>query len=151
MKHRVFVPLIASALLVGGCIGGSTGMKGEIRDDGIALAADHAGSNVRFELHNAGAKSCDLVVALTTLAVDALPVVDKRVAITNGDGPGIVRPITTYEEAPPYILKHIGPGETFSGEVALEGAPKDGSQRVLFCNDLGDYQLGRYAILRFDR
>jgi hypothetical protein len=25
------------------------------------------------------------------------------------------------------------------------------SERVPFCNDLGDYQLGRYAILRFDR
>ena len=78
-------------------------------------------------------------------------VVDKQVVITNSDGTGIVRPITTYEEAPPYVLKHIEPGATFSGEVALEGAPKDGSERVLFCNSLGDYEHGRYAILRFDR
>jgi hypothetical protein len=151
MNHRAFVPLLASALLVGGCIGGSTGMKGEIRDDGITLAADHAGSAVRFELHNAGAKSCDLVVALTTLAANALPVADRQVVITNSDGTGIVQPITTYEETPPYVLKHIEPGATYSGEVALEGAPKDGSERVLFCNNLGDYQAGRYAILRFDR
>lgn len=151
MNRGNYVPLIASAFLIGGCIGGSTGMKGEIRDDGVTLAADHAGAAVRFELHNAGTKSCDLVVALTTLAADALPVVDRQVVITNSDGTGIVRPITTYEEAPPYVLKHIEPGETFSGEVALEGAPKDGSERVLFCNNLGDYQLGRYAVLRFDR
>ncbi len=138
MNHRVFVSLIASALLVGGCIGGATGLKGEIKDDGITLAADHAGSNVRLELHNAGTKPCDLVVAVTNLAVDALPVVDKQVVITMGDGPGIVRPITTYEEAPRYVLTHIEPGQTFSGEVALEGAPTDGSERVLLCNNLGD-------------
>ncbi len=151
MNHRVLVPAIASALLVGACIGGSTGLKGEIRDDGITLAADHAGAAVRLELHNAGAKSCDLVVALTTLAANALPVVDKQVVITNSDGTGIVRPIMTYVEAPPWVLKHIEPGATFSGEVALDSTPKDGSERVLFCNSLGDYQLGRYAILRFDR
>jgi hypothetical protein len=113
--------------------------------------ADRADRADRAELVARTALLAELVVGLTTLAVDALPVVDKRVAITNGDGPGIVRPITTYEETPPYIPKHIGPGETFSSEVALEGAPKDGSERVLFCNNLGDYQLGRYAILRFDR
>lgn len=149
MNVRI-VPLIATALLAVGCIGGATSLKGEIKDNSITLAADHAGSNVRLELRNTGTKSCDLVVALTSLPVDALPVVDKQVVITDGDGPGIVRPVKTYEDAPPFTLGHIEPGSTFSYEVALDSTPRS-EERVLFCNGLGDYQHGRYALLRFDR
>jgi hypothetical protein len=144
------VRLIVTALLAAGCIGGATSLKGEIRDDGITLAADHVGSNVRLELRNTGTKSCDLVVALTSLPVDALPVLDAQVVITDGDGPGIVRPVKTYEEAPPFTIGHIEPGSTFSYEVALDSTPRS-EERVLFCNSLGDYQHGRYALLRFDR
>jgi len=150
MNARIVPLIIAIALVTAGCIGGATSLKGEIRDDGITLAADHAGSNVRFELRNTGTKSCDLVVALSSLPVDALPVVDKQVVITNSDGPGIVRPIGTYVETPPWVLGHIEPGSTFSYEVALDSTPKS-DERVLFCNALGDYQNGRYALLRFDR
>ena len=132
------------------CIGGATSLKGDIKDDGITLATDHAGSNVRFELHNVGTKPCDLVVALTSLSMNALPVKDGQVVITDGDGPGIVRPITTYENAPPYTLGRVEPGAVFQAEVALEGAPKT-EDRVLLCNGVGDYQHGRYAVLRFDR
>jgi hypothetical protein len=148
MNARV-VPLFVTAILAAGCIGGPTSLKGEIKDDGITLAADHAGSNVLLELRNTGTKSCDLVVAQTSLPADALPVVDKQVVITNGDGPGLVRPIMSYP-APPYTIGHIEPGSTFSYDVALDSTPKS-EERVLFCNGLGDYQAGRYALLRFDR
>jgi hypothetical protein len=63
---------------------------------------------------------------------------------------GSYRPITTYENAPPYTLGRVEPGTTFQAEVALDGAPKT-DDRLVFCNGVGDYQRGRYAILRFDR
>lgn len=147
---RVLPLALAIGLLVGGCIGGASTVKGDVRDGGIALETDHAGSAVRFELHNVGTMPCDLVVALTSLPATALPVKDGRVVIVDGDGPGIVRPITTYENAPPFTLGRIEPGAVFTAEVALEGAPS-AEDRVLFCNGDGDYQHGRYAVLRFDR
>jgi hypothetical protein len=141
---------MAVLMLVTACVGGATSMKGEIKDDGITLAADHAGSNVRFELQNVGTAPCDLVVGLTSLPLNALPVKDGRVVIVDSDGPGIVRPITTYENAPPYTLGRVEPGSAFQAEVALEGAPPT-DDRVVFCNGVGDYEHGRYALLRFDR
>ena len=141
---------VATLVLLAGCIGGTSTVKGEIRDDGIALATDHASSNVRFELHNSGTAPCDLVVALTSLPKDALPVKDGQVVIVESDSPGVVRPITTYENAPSYVLAHIAPGADLQVEIALEGAPKT-DDRVLLCNGVGDYQHGRYAVLRFDR
>jgi hypothetical protein len=147
---RVVLVLGATSLLMAACIGGATSIKGDIEDDGITLGTDHGGSSVRFELHNVGTMPCDLVVALTSLPMDALPVKDGQVVIVNSDGPGIVRPITTYENAPPFTLGRVEPGAVFQAEVALEGGPKT-EDRVLLCNGVGDYQHGRYAALRFDR
>jgi hypothetical protein len=147
---RIAPALVAALVVAAGCIGGSSAIKGDIRDDGITLAADHAGSNVRFELHNSGTTACDLAIALTSLPMDALPVKDGRVVIVDGESPGIVRPITTYESAPPYTLGRVEAGADFRAEIALEGAPKT-DDRVLLCNGVGDYQHGRYAVLRFDR
>ena len=140
----------AALVLAAGCIGGASAIKGVIRDDGITLESDHAGSNVRFELHNSGKTACDLVVALTSLPIAALPVKEGRVVIVDGDGPGIVRPITTYENAPPYTLGRVEPGADFSAEIALDSTPK-AEDRVLLCNGVGDYEHGRFVGLRFDR
>ena len=148
------VPLLpfaaATLVLLGACLGGAVTVSGDIKDDGIALATQRAGANVQIELRNIGTKPCDLVVALTSLTVAALPLKDGQVVIVDGDGPGIVRPITTYEYAPTFILGRIEPGAVFHAEVALEGAPKT-DDRVILCNGVGDYQHGRYAVLRFDR
>jgi hypothetical protein len=147
---RIVPAAVATLTLVAACLGAATGIKGEIKDDGITLATDHAGSSVRFELHNVGTTPCDLVVALTSLPIDALPVKDGQVVITDSDGPGIVRPITTYEDVPPFTFGRVEPGAVFHAEVALESAPLT-DDRVIFCNGIGDYQRGRAATLRFDR
>jgi hypothetical protein len=148
--RRLVAAAFAILALSAGCIGGSTALKGEIRDDKIVLAADHAGSAVRFELHNSGTMACDIVLVLTSLKADALPVKDGMVVIVNGDGPGIVRPDTTYESQEPYTLGRVLPGADFSREIAMEGAPKV-EDRVILCNGVGDYEHGRFAPLRFDR
>lgn len=150
ITSRLVAVALAALVLDAGCFGGAAAVKGEIADDGITLATDHAGSSVRFELHNSGTTACDLVVALTSLPINALPVKDGRVVIVDGDSPGIVRPITTYETVPPYTLARVEPGADFRAEIALEGAPKT-EDRVLLCNGVGDYARGRFAALRFDR
>ena len=147
---RIVPAGFAALVLAAGCIGGSSAIKGEIKDDGITLETDHGGSNVKFELHNSGTTACDLVIALTSLPMNALPVKDGRVDIVDGAGPGIVRPIGTYANEPPWVIGHVEPGADLRMEIALEGAPKT-DDRILLCNGVGDYQHGRYAVLRFDR
>ena len=49
---RLMPALLVALVVAAGCIGGSSAIKGEIRDDGITLEKGHAGSNVRFELHD---------------------------------------------------------------------------------------------------
>jgi hypothetical protein len=147
---RMVPAAVVALILAAGCIGGSHTIKGEIKDDGIVLETDHGGSNVKFDLHNSGTTACDLVIALTSLPIGALPVKDGRVVIVDGDGPGIVRPVTTYETEPPYLLGRVEPGADFQAEIALEGAPQT-DDRIILCNGDGDYRHGRYAALRFDR
>ncbi|MEO8571078.1 MAG: hypothetical protein ABI553_05195 [Chloroflexota bacterium] len=105
---------------------------------------------MRFELHNSGTLACDIVLVLTSLSADALPVKDGQVVIADGDGPGHVRPDLTYENDAPYTLGRVAPGADFSQEIAMEGAPKV-DDRVILCNGVGDYQHGRFAPIRFDR
>jgi hypothetical protein len=145
---RVLPVAVATLMLVAACA--ATPINGEIRDDGITLATDHAGSSVRFDLHNVVTTPCDLVVGLTSLPVAALPVKDGHVVIDESGAPGTVRPITTYESAPTFTLGRVERGAVFQTELALEGAPKT-EDRVILCNGVGDYQHGRYAVLRFDR
>jgi hypothetical protein len=145
---RVLPVAVATLLLVAACA--AKPIKGEIRDDGITLATDHAGSSVRFDLHNVGTTPCDLVGGLTSLPVAALPVKDDHVVLDESGAPGTVRPITTYESAPTFTLGRVKPGAVFQSEVALEGTSKT-EDRVILCNGVGDYQYGRYAVLRFDR
>lgn len=105
---RVLPVAVATLMLVAACA--ATPIKGEIRDDGITLATDHAGSSVRFDLHNVGTTPCDLVVGLTSLPVAALPVKDGHVVIDESGAPGTVRPITTYESAPTFTLGRVEAG-----------------------------------------
>lgn len=138
----------AALVLVAGCLGGATTVKGEIRDDAITLATDHAGSNVRLSLHNAGTVPCELIVVLGSMPANALPVKSGQVVIDDSGAPGTVR--FPYGGGTTGFLQRIQPGETYETEIALEGAPKT-DERIVLCNAAGDYEHGRYALLRFDR
>src|SRR5262245_44916482 len=121
-------------------------VTGEIRDDAIVLATDHAGSNVRFSLQNVGSTPCHLAVVLAPMPPDQLPVENGQVAV-DPSGAGPVRPPLGGDSA---FYSWVRPGDRYELEIALEGAPKV-EERVVLCNEPGDYQHGRYAVLRFDR
>ena len=123
-------------------------MKGEIGDRSIVLAADHAGSAVRFSLHNGGTTPCDLIVVLGSMKPTALPVKDGMVVVSDTGASGTVR--FPYGGGTTGFVARIQPGETFETEVALEGPPAT-DERIVLCNGTGDYQNGRWALLRFDR
>jgi hypothetical protein len=142
--------LLAASLLGQACVGSAVTVRGEVRDDGVRLERSAAPAQVRYQLRNVGQLPCDLVVAYTALSPDALPVSDGRVVLTADGGPTAVAPDLTYESPPDYVLGRIGAGATASWEVALVGAPASG-ERIIFCNAVGDYTRGRYALLRFDR
>lgn len=146
----IVLAFLAAALLVGGCLGSAVTVKGEIRDDGITLERGAAPPQVRYDLRNVGRLPCDVVVAYTSLAPDELPVRDGRVVLTEGGGPDAVSPDLTYESPPDYILGRVDPGESGSWEVALERLPATG-ERMILCNAVGDYERGRYTVLRFER
>jgi hypothetical protein len=77
----VLVLAIAAGFLVS-----RTGtVTGEIRDTAIVLSPDHVGAVVNLELRNVGSSEpCDLIVVLTSLPVDALPVDNGRVITYDG-------------------------------------------------------------------
>ena len=97
------VAAIAVLVLAAAC-GPSPLVSGQITDDAITLSADHAPTSLRFELRNAGTTPCDLTVAQTAFPMDALPVRDGKVvitedgstpsvaAITGGEFPGQIAP-----------------------------------------------------------
>ncbi len=138
---------LATLLIVAGCVGAATAVTGDIKDDGIVLITDHAGSSVRLELHNVGTTPCDVTPVLTSLSPDALPVQDGQVVIDSSGAPGTVQMAMG---GPAGYLKRVMPGEAYEVEIALEGAPKT-DERIILCNGAGDYARGRYAVLRFDR
>jgi hypothetical protein len=140
---RVVPVAVATLMIVAACA--ATSIKGEIKDDGITLAADHAGPSVRFDLHNVGTTPCDLVPVLTSLPVEALPVKDGQVIIDESGSGGPVRPANG-----PGGLRRVAPGAVFQIEVALVSTPKT-EDRIILCNGAGDYEHGRYAVLPFDR
>lgn len=147
---RGLISIVAAALGTVSCVGGAVTVEGDIRDDGIMLAKSSAPAQVRYELHNVGLLACEIVVAYTSVPVDRLPVRDGRVVLTDSDAPDAVRPDLTYESPPDYTLGRLNSGETRSWEVALERSPEFG-ERVILCNAVGDYERGRYTVLRFDR
>jgi hypothetical protein len=123
----------------------ATPITGEIKDDRISLATDHAGPSVRLELRNVGATPCNLIMVLTDLSADALPVKDGRVVIDENGAGGPVRPANDS-----IGMGRSEPGAVFQLEVALVSTPKT-EDRIILCNGAGDYEHGRFAILRFDR
>lgn len=145
---KIVLAAWASLVVAAGCLGGSTTVTGEIKDDGITLATDHSGSNVKFRLTNIGTLPCDLIVVLASMAPDALPVKDGQVVIDDSGAPDTVR--FPYGGGTTGYLQRIQPGDTFETEVALEGAPKT-DERIVLCNGVGEYEQDRYALLRFDR
>ena len=67
---------------------------------------------------------------------------DGRVVVDDS-GAGPVRSLAEFPGA-------VEPGAELPLELALEGTPKT-EDRIILCNGVGDYQHGRYAVLRFDR
>ena len=109
------------------------------------LSADHGGQSVRLEFHNLGTMPCDLVIVLTSLPADALPVKDGRVDVPE-DGSGPVRNMSGGE-----FPDELQPGAAQTVDLGLESIPAT-DDRVVLCNGAGDYQRGRSAAsLRFDR
>jgi hypothetical protein len=45
---------------------------------------------------------------------------------------------------------NVKPGDVFKIELAMEGTPKT-DDRIILCNGVGDYERGRYAVLRYNR
>ena len=150
-KHSRHFPAVlasvAAAALAAGCLGAATTLKGEIRDDKILLAADHAGAAIRLQLHNAGTRPCDLTPVITTLAPNTLPIKDGQVEI---DSSGTTNTVWMLMGGPAGFVKRVMPGEDYEIELALNGPPDTGT-RVMLCNGSGDYALGRYAVLDFNR
>jgi hypothetical protein len=141
---RVAAAASTGLVLLVGCGAGGP-IKGEIRDAAFTLAVDHAPTSVRFELRNLGTKPCDLVAAQTSLPMNALPVKDGKVVIAQDGSANSVRAMTGGE-----FPGQVEPGADFAFELGMESTPAT-DQRIIFCNGVGDYESGRYAVLRFDR
>lgn len=115
-----------------------------------------------LELSNVGAEPCDLVVIRTELGPDALPLDGERVILSvsgspedgaypmdayveiDGQPAGVEDPVRAGRQAV------VEPGKTARVQLALTGMPER-EERVIVCNGPGDYEAGRYAVLRFDR
>ena len=100
---------------------------------------------MRFELRSTGTRPCDLIVAQTSFPMDALPVRDGKVVITEDGSTPSVAAITGGEWP-----GEVAPGAVFAFELGMEGTPKT-DERIVLCNGVGDYDRGRYAVLLFDR
>ncbi len=144
------------------CTGTEATIAGEIRDESIVLAQDSGPQSVWLELANLGAEPCDLLVIRTELRSDALPTDGERVILSMSGAPeGEASPMDAYVEIdgqpaggadPLRAGRHavVEPGQTARVQLALTGMPEL-EERVIVCNGPGDYEAGRYAVLRFDR
>jgi hypothetical protein len=153
---------MAALFALAGCIGAEATITGEIRDDSIVLVQASGPQSVWVELSNVGTQPCDLVVIRTELAPDALPLEGERVILSvsgspedeaypmdayveiDGQPAGVEDPVRAGRQA------IVEPGKTARVQLALTGTP-DREERVIVCNGPGDYEVGRYAVLRFDR
>jgi hypothetical protein len=148
------IAVTAAIILVAACGSSAPGsITGEIRDDAIVLSSPNGAPIVQLELRNVGTKPCDLVVALTSMPMNLLPVKNGQVVIDAGGVPGAIQPegggpVGASPDA--YTLAHVQPGGAFKSEMALDGVPKT-DDRIILCNGVGDYEAGRYAALRFQR
>lgn len=141
----------------------SSTVTGEIRDTAIVLSADHAGAIVNLELRNAGREPCNLIIVLTSLPVDALPMESGRVVVYDGsavemgpDGkgpPGV--PMVgggagQIKGVAATLGQAIRPGDVGRFQVAFDGTPQT-DDLVILCNGEGEYAAGRRAALPFER
>jgi len=140
---------------------------GEIDDDAVRLAQQSGPQSVRLELTNVGQDPCALVVVTTPSPPDDLPIADGRVALDFGSDPNGAYPMQAGveingervgrgepadDELEEFEAAHavVQPGDIARVQLALIGTPER-DERVIICNDPGDYQAGRYAVLLFER
>ena len=154
--------VLAVAVAAGWWVTRTWTVTGEIRDTAIVLSPDHAGTVVNLELRNVGSEPCDLIVVLTSLPVDALPVDNGYVVTYDGgaveigpDGnppPGLpmVGHPTQINGVTATLGQPVRPGDVARFQVAFDGTPRT-DNRVVFCNGVGQYAAGRRAMLAFDR
>jgi hypothetical protein len=132
-------------------------VTGEILDDVIDLEVDSAHHSYWLELTNAGTVPCELSVVLTDSPHD-MPVVDGRADLGSATDPEADRyPMLGYAEVDGVQSAGEGdravtvpPGSVVRLQLGFEGIPDRGEQ-VILCNGPGDYEAGRYDVLRFNR
>jgi hypothetical protein len=133
-------------------------ITGEIRDTAIILSPDHAGTVVNLELRNVGSEPCDLIVVLTSLPVEALPVENGEVVTYDARGGVGMAPAGLPMVGSPDQINDVAatlgqpvrPGDVARLQVAFDETPRT-DNRVVFCNGAGQYAAGRRAVLTFDR
>jgi hypothetical protein len=161
-RRRWVARALTALATLSGCTGAEATIAGEIRDDAVVLVQDSGPQSVWLELSNVGAAPCDLVVIRTELDPDALPLDGDRVTLSiSGSPQGEAYPMDAYVEidGQPAGVEDpvragrqavVGPGKTARVQLALTGMPEH-EERVIVCNGPGEYEAGRYAVLRFDR
>ncbi|MGI8791993.1 MAG: hypothetical protein ACR2H3_02260 [Acidimicrobiales bacterium] len=156
MLRRV-LPITALILLAGCGALVEEDVTGEIRDDAIDLEVDTSHHSIWLELTNAGTIPCELGVVLTD-APHGMPVVDGRADLGSATDPEAERyPMLAYTEIDGVVVPSEGnltvtvpPGSVARLQLGFIGIP-DRGEMVILCNDPGDYEAGRYAVLRFNR
>ena len=155
--------LIATALVLAACggIASEQTVTGEIDDTEIRLDAASASHNVWVELQNMGSQPCALVPILAP-DPEAIPVENGRAVMSLSGDPSLPTPMEAFVELNGEAVVRDGvmtetgwvtavaPGDTVRLQLAFTGIP-DVGERVLACNDDGDYAAGRFAVLRFER
>ena len=143
---------------------------GRILDDRIELESTSGPAIVWIELENAGSLPCGLIAASTAFEGDSafdpyhLPVRDGRVRTTDDesgesapdeiDSLGLYaeidgRPVEPDPRLPLGVV--VEPGTRVKIQLALSlgfnARLPDGAAWILICNDPGDYEAGRFAVL----
>lgn len=173
VEPKVVVMAIVIAASAGCDFGSEVqAIQGRILDDRVVLDRPSGPPIVWLELDNAGSRPCRLIVATTAFEGDAvfdprqLPVRDGRVRTTE-DTTGEPTPDEIHAEAPyaeidgqpiepdpgPPSGVVVEPGTRIRVQLALSlgfgDRPPAGAARILICDDPGDYEAGRYAVLGF--
>jgi hypothetical protein len=156
MLRRV-LPITALILLAGCGALVEEEVTGEIRDDAIDLTVDSSHHSIWLELNNAGTIPCELGVVLTDTP-HGMPVVDGRADLGSATDPEAERyPMLGYTEIDGVVVASEGdltvtvpPGSVARLQLGFIGIP-DRGEMVILCNGPGDYEAGRYAVLRFKR
>ena len=153
--RSAWVWLAAALVALIGC--DAPTIRGEIDDAEIRLEREQSPASIWLELANVGTQPCELVVLLSPLPADALPVDEGRVVTSLSGAADAIIPIESYVEldgAP--LVRDAGgaaiirPGDRVRVQVGFKGTP-DVGVLVIVCNGPGDYEAGRYAVLAFER